>query len=86
MADFPLKYRRLRAILKTFNVQEDGTKRGKGSERMFVGVVDGAVTRMPTKCHNEGDDKPRAVIRSIRRTFKLTEADGVTDEEFYGRA
>lgn len=86
MADFPLKYRRLRAILKTFSVNEDSSKRGKGSERMLVGVVDGKVIRLPTKCHNEGDEKPRAVIRSIRRQLKLTEADGVTDEDFYGRA
>ena len=86
MADFPLKYRRLRAILKTYGIQEESLKRGKGSERMFVGVVNGRITRLPTKCHNEGDDKPRAVIRSIRRHFRLTEADGVTDEEFYARA
>ena len=86
MADFPLKYRRLRAILKTFGIFEDNTKRGKGSERMFVGVVGGRVTRLPTKCHNEGDDKPRAVVQSIRRHFRLTEADGVTDEDFYSRA
>jgi hypothetical protein len=86
MADQPLKYRRLRAILKTFGVVEDNTKRGKGSERMFVGIVDGRVTRLPTKCHNEGDDKPFQVIKSIRRHFKLTKADGVSDEEFYGRA
>ena len=71
MADQPLKYRRLRAILKTFGVQEDSTKRGKGSERMFVGVVDGRVTRLPTRCHNEGDEKPVAVIRSIRRILTL---------------
>jgi hypothetical protein len=86
MADRPLKYRRLRAILKTFGIYEDSTKRGKGSERMFVGIVDGRITRLPTKCHNEGDDKPVAVIKSIRRHFKLTEADGVTDAEFYRRA
>ena len=86
MADQPLKYRRLRAILKTFGVHEDSTKRGKGSERMFVGVVDGRVARLPTRCHNEGDEKPIAVIRSIRRHFKLTEADGVEDRDFYGRA
>ena len=53
---------------------------------MLVGVVDGKVTRLPTKCHNEGDEKPQAVIRSIRRHFKLTEQDGVEDEEFYSRA
>jgi hypothetical protein len=86
MSDQPLKYRRLRAILKTFGVLEDSTKRGKGSERMFVGIVQGQITRLPTKCHNEGDEKPKAVIRSIRRHFKLTENDGVDDEEFYSRA
>ena len=85
MADRPLKYRRLRAILKTFGVLEDA-KRGKGSERMFVGVVEGRIIRLPTKCHNEGDDKPEGVIKSIRRHFRLTEADGVSDEEFYNRA
>jgi hypothetical protein len=88
MADQTLKYRRLRAraILKTFGIVEDTTKRGKGSERMFAGIVDGKITRLPTKCHNEGDQKPVGVIKSIRRHFKLTEADGVTDKEFYGRA
>jgi len=85
MADRPLKYRRLRAILKTFGIVEDA-KRGKGSERMFVGVVEGRIIRLPTKCHNEGDDKPVGVIKSIRRHFRLTEADGITDREFYGRA
>jgi hypothetical protein len=38
MSDQPLKYRRLRAILKTYGVREDSTKRGKGSERMFAGT------------------------------------------------
>src|SRR5947209_17150693 len=72
MADDPLKYRRLRAILKTFGVLEEAG-RGKGSERMLVGVVERKVLRYPTRCHNEGDEKPRAVIRAIRRHFKLTE-------------
>jgi len=85
MADQPLKYRRLRAILKTFGVVED-MKRGNGSERMFVGIVEGRIIRLPTKCHNEGDDKPVGVIKSIRRHFKLTEEDGVSDQEFYDRA
>lgn len=86
MPDYPLKYRRLRAILLTFGVHEDSTKRGKGSERMFVGVVDGRIIRYPTKCHNEGDDKPFQVVKAIRRAFKLTKADGVADDDFYGRA
>jgi hypothetical protein len=83
--DRPLKYRKRIAILKTFNVVED-PKRGKGSERMLVGMVNGSIIRLPTKCHGEGDDKPAGVIRSIRRHFKLTEADGVRDHDFYRRA
>jgi len=84
MAEKAIPYRRLRKILKTFGVEEDKT-RGKGSERMFVGVVVGTIIRYPTKCHGEGDIKPKGVIRAIRRTFRLTEEDGVTDKEFYGR-
>ncbi len=85
MADRPLKYRRLRAILKTYGVVEEAG-RGKGSERMLARTMGGSIVRLPTKCHNEGDDKPVGVIRSIRRHFKLTPADGVSDREFYGRA
>ena len=48
MADRPLKYRRLRAILKRFGILEDA-KRGKGSERMFVGVVEGRIIRLPNQ-------------------------------------
>ena len=76
MADRPLKYRKLLRILKRFDVYED-TKRGKGSERMLTRFIDGRKERFPTKCHNENDEKPRAVIRAIRRRFKITEEDGV---------
>jgi hypothetical protein len=36
----PLKYRELRKKLKAYGIVEDKS-RGKGSERMFVGVVNG---------------------------------------------
>ncbi|MBI3822650.1 MAG: hypothetical protein HY289_08220 [Planctomycetes bacterium] len=65
----PITYRRLRKILKTFGIHEEKS-RGKGSERMFVGVVDGVITRYPTKCHNEGDMKPNGVIRAFRRRVR----------------
>jgi hypothetical protein len=78
----PLKYRKLRKVLKTFGVTES-KKRGKGSERMFVGIVNGRVVTYPTKCHGEGDEKPVAVIEAIRRAFRLTGDNGVTDEDFY---
>jgi len=80
----PLRYRDLRAILKTFGIAEHKA-RGKGSERLFVGVVNGQIHRYPTKCHGEGDTKPVPVINAIRRKFKITESDGVTDDNFYGR-
>jgi hypothetical protein len=80
----PLKYRDLRKILKSFGISEDKF-RGKGSERMFVGVVNGQVVHYPTKCHHEGDEKPIPVINAIRRAFHLTEDDGIEDREFYSR-
>ena len=85
MAEQAITYRRLRRILKAFGIEEDKS-RGKGSERMFVGVVEGKIVRYPTKCHGDGDIKPKGVLRAIRRTFRLTEEDGVTDRSFYGRA
>lgn len=81
----PLTYRDLRRILKSFGIEES-ISRGKGSERMFSGFVAGKLVRYPTKCHREGDEKPIPVINAIRRAFRLTERDGVADEDFYGRA
>lgn len=78
----PLKYRRLLKILKRFNCWED-PKRGKGSERMLCRVVEGRVERYPIRCHKENEEKPRAVIRALRRRFRLRKEDGVSDGEFY---
>jgi hypothetical protein len=80
----PLKFRDRRRILKSFGIEEDKS-RGKGSERMFVGVVNGHLVHYPTKCHSDGDEKPIPVINAIRRAFHLTEADGIKDKDFYGR-
>lgn len=82
MADYPTTYRKLLKLLKKQGVIEDQS-RGKGSERMLVGMVDGVERTLPTKCHKESDEKPKGVIKSIRRHFKLTAADGVSDQEFY---
>jgi hypothetical protein len=73
----------LRRILKRFGIEEN-KKRGKGSHRMFVGVVEGRLTHYPTRCHNENEDKPIAVIEAIRRHFQLIDEHGVADEELYG--
>lgn len=82
--DRSLKYRDLLKILKRFGVWEDA-RRGKGSERMLCRAIRGRELRYPTKCHNEGDEKPKAVVRAIRRALGLTAEDGVSDEQFYGK-
>ncbi len=84
MADRPLKYRELLRRLKLFGVTEDKS-RGSGSERLLSRVVAGQKYSITTKCHGEGDDKPRAVIAAIRRRLKLTPGDGVSDKCFYGK-
>jgi len=84
MAEQPLSYRRLRRILHAFGIEED-VSRGKGSHRTFVGVVDGRIVKYPTKCHNENQPKPMAVVKAIRRAFKLTAVDGIADRDFYSR-
>jgi hypothetical protein len=78
----PLKYRDLRKRLRRFGIRENETA-GKGSERMFVGYVDGRLVTYPTKCHGEGQEKPIPVIEAIRRHFHLTAQHGVTDNQFY---
>ena len=84
MADNPIPYRRLRAILRHYGIVENAG-RGKCSHRMFEGVIDGRVVRYPTKCHSEGDEKPAAGVRAIRRAFRLTAQDGINDIDFYSR-
>lgn len=83
MADRTLKYRDLLKRLKLFGVEEN-KKRGKGSERMLTRMIGGRILSTPTKCHSEGDQKPRAVIAAIRRRLELTPEHGVTDAQFYG--
>ena len=84
MADRPLKYRDLIKRLKLFGVFEDKS-RGKGSERLLIRIVGSSKLSFPTKCHNEGDQKPRAVVAAIRRKLQLTSRDGVSDKQFYGK-
>lgn len=82
MPERTLKYRKLLKILRRFGINEVKA-RGKGSHRLLVGVVDGGLVKHPIKCHNDGEEKPKAVIASIRRVFRLTARDGVSDNDFY---
>jgi hypothetical protein len=85
VAEKTLKYRDLLKRLRKYGVAERAA-RGKGSERLLERLVGGTKLTIATKCHNEGDQKPKAVIRAIRRRLRLTARDGVSDEQFYGDA
>jgi hypothetical protein len=82
--DRPLKYRELLKILKRFAVREE-KGRGKGSERLLRRMVGAKKYSTTIRCHNEGEQKPQAVVAATRRRLKLTPADGVSDAEFYGK-
>ncbi len=65
MSDRPLKYRKLLQNLRRFGIDEDKA-RGKGSHRILFGVVDGGLIKHPIKCHNDGEEKPKAVIARVQ--------------------
>lgn len=50
---------------------------------MLCRMVNGRLERYPIRCHNENEEKPRAVVKAVRRRFCLTKEDGVPDGEFY---
>jgi len=75
--DKPLKYRELRKKLRKFGVQEF-RKRGKGSERMLHHPnINGRPVWYPIKCHGEGDELSRHIVRAARERFNIKL------EEFY---
>jgi hypothetical protein len=80
MADRPLKLHRLRQILKRYGVTEDSS-RGKGSHTMFFRTLPEGVFSFPIPTNKE--DIYSNYIRSLRKKFRLTELDGVTDYDFY---
>jgi len=75
--DKPLKYRELRKKLREFGVQEF-RKRGKGSERMLHHPnINGRPVWYPIKCHGEGDELSKHIVRAARERFNIKL------EEFY---
>lgn len=69
--DRPLKYRELRYLLSRHNIVEV-KHRGKGSHRLFVGMVEGQKVSLPVKCHNEGQEIHSYIVRVIRSRFKIS--------------
>lgn len=79
----PLSLRQLRQILRGFGVAEDSS-RGKGSHTVFSKVINGRTESYPVP--TSSGEVLVSYMGPIRRKFKLTPADGVTDEEFYENA
>jgi hypothetical protein len=78
---YPLK--KLRRILNSFDAWEDES-RGRGSHTMFFRSIDGSTFSYPIPTHkSEIND---SYVKGIRKKFKLTAKDGVSDQEFFGRA
>ena len=72
--DEVLKYRDLKSKLARFGVIEN-SRRGKGSHRMFIKVIeDRPVTDFVT-CHNEGDVISRKVVQHVREKFQISLED-----------
>jgi len=77
---YPLK--KLRKILKSYNAWEDST-RGKGGHTAFIREVDGVGELYPIPNSREVEN---CYVKGVRRKFKLTKDDHVSDEEFFSRA
>ena len=80
MADRPLKLHRLRQILRRYQVSED-TSRGKGSHTLFIRMLPEGKASYPVPTSKE--DVASVYVRALRKKFRLTEMDGVTDYDFY---
>lgn len=72
--------RELRAILARFGVQCDEA-RGKGSHWLFFRQTPEGTASYPIP--TTAKEVARVYVRQCRRRFRLTEADGVSDRDFY---
>jgi hypothetical protein len=82
MADRPLKLRDLRRILRRHGVGEDPSL-GNGSHTTFVKRFPDGTFSFPLPTHGR-DVVLVCYVKAIRKKFRLTEAHGVSDREFYG--
>lgn len=82
MADRRLPLRTLRKILRRFDVSEDKS-RGSGSHTFFFKQFSEGEFGYPVP-HDK--DVAKCYVQGARRKFRLTEEDGVSDDDFYGKA
>lgn len=76
----PISFKKLGKILRAYDAWEDSS-RGKGGHTAFLREVEGTIELFPLPKKKEVLD---SYVRALRRKFKLTPQDGVSDEEFFG--
>lgn len=78
-----LTLKQLRKILKSYGVREDRS-RGKGSHTLFEKEFSDGTVSYPVPTH--GKNVKDCYVKGCRKKFRLTPDDGVSDDEFFGRA
>ena len=79
----PYPFKKLRKILKSFEVWED-TSKGKGSHTSFLRTFDDGTFSYPIPTHDK--DVADCYVKGVRKKLRLRPEDGVPDAEFFGRA
>jgi hypothetical protein len=78
--DRPLPLKRLRRILRSFDVEEDES-RGKGSHTLFYKTFPDGTYTYPVPTHK--DPVLVCYVKGCWRRFRLTPEHGVSDKDFY---
>jgi hypothetical protein len=81
--DRPVSFKSLRKILRAYGVFENPSK-GKGSHTYFEKAIGNGIVGLPVP--TDKDPPLICYVKQLRRKFKLTSNDGVTDDEFYSHA
>jgi hypothetical protein len=76
----PIRLKKLRKCLKQFDVWEE-TSRGKGSHTLFKRQIEDQVYSYPIPTHDK--DVLDCYVKQLRKQFRLTPDDGVSDEQFF---
>lgn len=78
MSDRPLKLRDLCKTLRRYGVWEQDGKKHK----QFLREIGGCVFSYPVPRH--GNEVKQCYVAGVRKKLRLTQNDGISDEEFYG--
>ena len=82
MARRRIKLKDLRKILRNFGVTEEAGG-GKGSHIKFTKEFDDGVYSYPVP---DVKDVLSCYVKGCRKKFRLTPEDGVSDDDFFGKA